>query len=49
MAHILDVTDEGSDEKKAPLCPRLFSSHSPADLRPFTRVFANEVYVVLKV
>jgi len=49
MAHILDVTDEGSDEQKAPLCPRLFSSHSPADLLPFTRVFANEVYVVLKV
>jgi len=57
MAYIMDVTDEGRDEQKDPLCPRLFSSKQaavssssyPTSILPFTRVFANEVYVVLKV
>ena len=30
MAYIMDVTDEGRDEQKDPLCPRLFSSKQAA-------------------
>ena len=46
MASIMDKTDSEAHSNLEPLCPVLYSNKNPS---PFVRVYANEVYVVLKV
>ena len=47
MASIMDLIEpERVQSGKSPLCPTLFHSSNP---KSFKRVFANDVYVILKV